>query len=83
MRILGGLSTGWHEADHPQRLLHGTAASVSAQLADDASHIRRHVLDDPEAHFDRLDCRTVAHANLAVQRLFDVVASPTAMVRGR
>ena len=33
------------------------AALVGAQLADDARHIRRHVLDDPDAQLDRLDRR--------------------------
>lgn len=66
-----------------ERPFDAAATPIRAQLADDAGHVRRHVLDDPDAQLDRLDRRTVVHADLAVQRLLDVVAAPPTVIGRR
>jgi hypothetical protein len=76
-------STGRNQAGDAQRSLDAPAALVGAQLADDARHVRRHVLDDPDAQLDRLDRRAVVDADLAIQGRLDVVAAPAAVVGRR
>jgi hypothetical protein len=74
---------GGTQAGDAQRALDTPAALVGGQLTDDASHVGRHVLDDPDAHLDRLDRLAVVDADLTIQGLLDVVAAPAAVVGRR
>ncbi|MBK9035643.1 MAG: hypothetical protein IPL61_31045 [Myxococcales bacterium] len=74
---------GWCEPDDAQGPGDATAASIGPQLADDARHVRRHLLDDPCPQFDRLDRRAVVHTDLPVERLVDVVVAPATVVGRR
>jgi hypothetical protein len=76
-------STGRNQAGDAQRALNAPAALVGCQLTDDARHVGRHVLDDPDAQLDRLDRRAVVDADLTIQGLLDVVAAPAAVVGRR
>jgi len=73
--VLGDKRATWgHQPRGAQGPLDTTTAFVSAQLAHDPCHVRRHVLDDPDVQLDRLDRRAIVNAGFAVQRLLDVVA---------
>ncbi|HUS27783.1 MAG TPA: hypothetical protein VMZ53_04725, partial [Kofleriaceae bacterium] len=77
-------SSTWRDQAHgAERSFDATATSIGAQLAHDARHVWRHVLNDPDAQLDRFDRRTVVHANLAVKVLVDFVAAPSAVVSRR
>ncbi len=60
-----------------------TRPAVGAHLADDARHVRCHVLDDADDELDGLHGPTVVDAHLAVESLLDTMGAEPAKVRGR